>query len=133
LSGTIIRLERALLAASSDLPLDAQAETTVFWGNSQASFFSLASDRVCPATFVSKSAVGFYPAVSSVPWTYHGGLFSVTLSVGSPRPDVIRYRVSVKPGLSSNVKTLAIIRPPDRCHFTKIFLFCQGDFKLSKT
>jgi len=32
---------------------------------------------------------------------YRGGLFSVTLSVESPRPDVIRYRVSVKPGLSS--------------------------------
>src|SRR3954465_14417800 len=31
-----------------------------------------------------------------------GGVISVALSLGSPPPDVIRYRFSVEPGLSSN-------------------------------
>ena len=32
-----------------------------------------------------------------------GGSFSVALSLGSPPPDVIRHRLSVEPGLSSNL------------------------------
>lgn len=40
-----------------------------------------------------------------------GGLFSVALSVGSPRPGVTRHRVSVKPGLSSPILRQA--RPSD--------------------
>jgi len=32
-----------------------------------------------------------------------GGVISVALSLGSPPPDVIRYRLSVEPGLSSNI------------------------------
>src|SRR6185312_15915808 len=31
-----------------------------------------------------------------------GGMISVALSLGSPPPDVIRHRLSVEPGLSSN-------------------------------
>src|SRR5437868_15267156 len=31
-----------------------------------------------------------------------GGVISVALSLGSPPPDVIRHRLSVEPGLSSN-------------------------------
>ena len=34
--------------------------------------------------------------------TCAGGLFSVALSLGSPPPDVIRHRIPVEPGLSSN-------------------------------
>lgn len=69
--------------------------------NFRTLYFSLASDRVYPATRVATGAVGFYPAFSPVPRTRRGGLFSATLSVGLPRPDVIRYRVPGKPGLSS--------------------------------
>src|SRR4051812_42528349 len=32
-----------------------------------------------------------------------GGVISVALSLGSPPPDVIRYRLSVEPGLSSTL------------------------------
>src|SRR5438105_15579930 len=32
-----------------------------------------------------------------------GGVISVALSLGSPPPDVIRHRLSVEPGLSSNI------------------------------
>jgi hypothetical protein len=38
-----------------------------------------------------------------------GGLFSVALSIGLPRPDVIRHPVSMKPGLSSSYP--AAVRP----------------------
>jgi hypothetical protein len=44
-----------------------------------------------------------YRAVSPLPaaWLGAGGLFSVALSLGLPRPAVSRHRVPVEPGLSS--------------------------------
>lgn len=70
--------------------------------------FGLASDGVCHAVRVTTSAVGSYPAVSPLPDPRIksgaiGGLFSVALSVGSPRPGVTRHPVSMKPGLSSTL------------------------------
>jgi hypothetical protein len=45
------------------------------------------------------------------PGRIRGGLFSVALSLGSPPPDVIRHRVALEPGLSSNPKVRG--RPTD--------------------
>jgi len=42
-----------------------------------------------------------------------GGVISVALSLGSPPPDVIRHRLSVEPGLSSNDCSPAVTRPSD--------------------
>src|ERR1700748_3054927 len=42
-----------------------------------------------------------------------GGVISVALSLGSPPPDVIRHRLSVEPGLSSNSCLPAVTRPSD--------------------
>ena len=44
-----------------------------------------------------------------------GGSFSVALSLGSPPPDVIRHRLSVEPGLSSN----RLPRPRSPGHLTR--------------
>ena len=45
-----------------------------------------------------------------------GGLFSVALSLGSPPPAVSRHRISVEPGLSSNVPDVTRVhqRPSSR-------------------
>ena len=49
-----------------------------------------------------------------------GGLFSVTLSLGSRPPDVIRHRMSMEPGLSSRADLSALaraaVRPTDVVH-----------------
>ena len=48
----------------------------------------------------------------------------MALSMSLRSPDVIRYRVSVKPGLSSHTKTRK--RPPDLLIETVFILFYQG-------
>jgi len=62
--------------------------------------FGLASDGVYHAKTVTSLAVRSYRTLSPLP-DKSGGLLSVALSVGSRHPDVIRHRVFVKPGLSS--------------------------------
>ena len=44
----------------------------------------------------------------------------MTLSLESPRPDVIRYRVPVKPGLSSDAYAPTIIRLSDKKSISKL-------------
>ena len=68
----------------------------------------LAPDGVCPAAIVADSAVRSYRTLSPLP-PERGGLLSAALSLGLLRPDVIRRRVSVEPGLSSPRRE----RPPD--------------------
>jgi hypothetical protein len=43
----------------------------------------------------------FHPCPSPPSPVAKGGLFSVALSLGSPPPEVIRHRISMEPGLSS--------------------------------
>ena len=74
------------------------------------SLFGLAPGGACLATLVAKGAVRSYRTISTLPgpifplekWAL-GGVISVALSLGSPPPDVIRHRLSVEPGLSSNI------------------------------
>ena len=67
--------------------------------------FGLAFNRACRATRPLSLCGGLLPRLFTLTHASStGGLFSVTLSIGSPRPDVIRYCVLEKPGLSSNHK-----------------------------
>lgn len=52
------------------------------------------------------------PPFHPYPRNYLGGLFSVALSVGSPRPGVTRHRCFVESGLSSKLNNSATIQPP---------------------
>src|SRR5438128_1989772 len=56
------------------------------------------------------------PSLSVRGWR-GGGLFSVALSLGSRPPDVIRHRMSMEPGLSSQTDLSALVqaavRPTD--------------------
>ncbi len=63
--------------------------------------FGIAPGGACHAGPVARPAVGSYPTVSPLPSSL-GGLFSVTLSLGLPRPGVTRRRCFVESGLSSN-------------------------------
>jgi len=72
--------------------------------------FGIAPGGACRAAPVASGAVGSYPTVSSLP-CMHGGLFSVALSVGLPRPGVTRHRCFVESGLSSGHECPAAIRP----------------------
>ena len=66
------------------------------------SLFGLAPGGACLAAFVAEDAVRSYRTISTLPGLAAvGGLISVTLSLESPPPDIIRHRVSVEPGLSS--------------------------------
>ena len=72
------------------------------------SLFGVAPSGACHATAVASRAVGSYPTVSPLPATdpkrtleEAGGLFSVALSVGLPRPGVTRHRCFLESGLSS--------------------------------
>jgi hypothetical protein len=64
--------------------------------------FGFAPDGVYPATPVTGRAVRSYRTLSPLP-CMQGGLLSVALSLELPRPDVIRRRASVEPGLSSQI------------------------------
>ena len=67
--------------------------------------FGLASNRACRAIRPLGPCGELLPRLFTLTLAFNkGGLFSVTLSIGSPRPDVIRYCVLEKPGLSSNQK-----------------------------
>ena len=71
------------------------------------SLFGLAPGGVCPAAPVARGAVRSCRPVSPLPAgrvaaTCTGGVFSVALSLGSPPPEVIRHRIPVEPGLSSD-------------------------------
>ena len=72
------------------------------------SLFGVAPSGACHAAAVASRAVGSYPTVSPLPATdpkrtleEAGGLFSVALSVGLPRPGVTRHRFLLESGLSS--------------------------------
>src|SRR5882672_10230498 len=86
------------------------------------SLFGLAPGGACLAIFVAEDAVRSYRTISTLPGLATvGGLISVTLSLESPPPDVIRHRISVEPGLSSSpsCEGPAAIRPSDAfrtCH-----------------
>ena len=74
------------------------------------SLFGLAPGGACLAILVTKNAVRSYRTISTLPRPSLpkktgpvGGIISVALSLGSPPPDVIRHRLSVEPGLSSNI------------------------------
>ena len=80
------------------------------------SLFGLAPGGACRAIFVAEDAVRSYRTISTLPGLAAvGGLISVTLSLESPPPDIIRHRVSVEPGLSSSpsYEGPAAIRPSD--------------------
>ena len=87
LSRTTIHLGRASPHASCDLPgSDA--------GRAKGSLFGLAPGGVYPAVHVTANAVRSYRTFSPLPaigpkGRPAGGMFSVALSVGSRRPDVI--------------------------------------------
>ena len=67
--------------------------------------FGLASNRACRAIKPFGLCGELLPPLFTLTNALSkGGLFSVTLSIGSPRPDVIRYCVLGKPGLSSTPK-----------------------------
>ena len=84
------------------------------------SLFGLAPGGVCPAACVTAGAVRSYRTVSPLPVRAvllrvrrrggTGGLFSVALSLGSRPPDVIRHRMSMEPGLSSQACLSALAR-----------------------
>ena len=60
--------------------------------------------------FVTNKTVSSYLAVSSLPVTRAGGLFSVALSLESPRAVISRHPVPKKSGLSSQpIKGSAIV------------------------
>ncbi len=65
------------------------------------SLFGLAPDGACRATLVAEDAMGSYPTVSPLPRESRGRLFSVALSLGSPRAGVTRRHFSLESGLSS--------------------------------
>ncbi|SUZ30466.1 hypothetical protein ROE7235_00188 [Roseibaca ekhonensis] len=67
------------------------------------SLFDIAPGGACHAGPVARPAVGSYPTVSPLP-CMHGGLFSVALSLGLPRPGVTRHRRFMEPGLSSRAR-----------------------------
>jgi hypothetical protein len=62
--------------------------------------FGLAPGGVYHAINVTVDAVRSYHTLSPLPCT-QGGLLSAALSLGLLRPEVIRRRISVEPGLSS--------------------------------
>ena len=121
---TTIPLGRALRHASRDQPgrqgENAPASRThgCPFARRRPPLFGLAPGGVYPAAPVTGGAVRFYRTVSPMPaantlsleghfWQFGtGGLFSVALSLGSPPPAVSRHRISVEPGLSSNVSRL---------------------------
>ena len=70
--------------------------------------FDIAPGGACHAAPVARGAVGSYSTVSPLPNlakdespAKQGGLFSVALSFGFPRPGVTRHRCLVESGLSS--------------------------------
>jgi hypothetical protein len=65
--------------------------------------FGLAPGGVYHAIDVTANAVRSYRTLSPLPCK-QGGLLSAALSLGLLRPDVIRRRISVEPGLSSPPK-----------------------------
>ncbi len=72
------------------------------------SLFGVAPGGACHAATVASSAVGSYPTVSPLPvdnpqpsCAMTGGLISVALSVGLPRPGVTRHHSLSESGLSS--------------------------------
>ncbi len=73
----------------------------------------IAPGGACHARPVARSAVGSYPTLSPLPPAKcrFGGLLSVALSLGLPRPGVTRHRCLVESRLSSGAKPL---RPPGR-------------------
>ena len=74
--------------------------------------FGIAPGGACRATPVARGAVGSYPTVSPLPMAKaKGGLISVALSVGFPRPGVTRHHCLVESGLSSRADAPAAIRP----------------------
>jgi len=86
LSRTTIHLGRASPRASSDLPESGA-------GNAVGFLFGLAPSGVYPAVRITTNAVRSYRTISPLPATSRGweagGIFSVALSVGSRRPEVI--------------------------------------------
>ena len=62
--------------------------------------FGIAPGGACRAGPVASPAVSSYLTVSPLP-RVRGGLFSVALSLGLPRPGITRHRRSVESGLSS--------------------------------
>ena len=65
--------------------------------------FGIAPGGACRAGPVARPAVGSYSTVSPLP-RKRGGLFSVALSLGLPRPGVTRHRCFMESGLSSLVR-----------------------------
>ena len=63
--------------------------------------FGIAPGGACHARPVTRPPVGSYPTLSPLPATSVGGLLSVALSVGLPRPGVTRHHFFVESGLSS--------------------------------
>lgn len=78
------------------------------------SLFGIAPDGACHAGSVARSPVGFYSTVSPLPAWTAGGLISVALSVGFPRPGVTWHQCFVESGLSSE-ESPAVIQPTAHC------------------
>src|SRR6185437_10044257 len=74
--------------------------------------FRLAPDGVCPAGALPRRRWAFTPPFH--PYRHvAGGIVSVALSVGSPRPGVARHPRPVEPGLSSSPEGEAAARPAE--------------------
>jgi len=86
LSWTVIYLGAVLPRRSSDLPGNNASRAYV-------PLFGLAPGGVYHAVRVATSAVGSYPAISTLPVLFRaiGGIFSVALSIASRRPVVNRH------------------------------------------
>src|SRR5258707_7896014 len=125
---TAIPLRRRLPGALSNLPgrrdpdIDPEDRSARAEASLAPSLFGLAPGGVCRAACVAARAVRSYRTVSPLPLSHpvgwgRGGLFSVALSLGSRPPDVIRHRMPMEPGLSSQVRlsasARAAARPPD--------------------
>lgn len=76
-----------------------------------ALLFGLASGGVCRAESVARPAGELLPHRFTLTRVATGGLLSVALSVGSPRPALRRAPCSTKSGLSSRADTPAVTRP----------------------
>ena len=105
--GMTIPLVPALLTGSSNLPGNRRRAACSRACARGVSLFGLAPCGVLPATTVTSRAVRSYRTISPLP-AFAGGIFSVPLSVGSPRPGITR-RTAL---WSSDFPLPRALRPP---------------------
>ena len=122
-----IPLHLLLPTGSSCLPGSLGAKPPAASG--ARSLCGIAPGGACRAGPVARPAVRSYRTVSPLP-PKGGGLFSVALSLGSPRPGVTRHRCLVESGLSSTPGSspeTAVIQPSARWLLTLLVVTGQRE------